>query len=132
MVKKPPQKPTNLRPYSCEVVINQQKFTRLEISPYYEKHNQEFLEALKRKRIKLTSSELSQKLITDNLICELVKKLDGEKIDPEGRYYHWTYYSFRVYQGIKAYKLVWCVADNEPNTLGLMNCFRQEHKDKER
>jgi hypothetical protein len=88
MVKKPPQKPANLRPYSCEVVINQQKFIRLEISPYYEKHNQEFLEALKRKRIKLTSSELSQKLITDNLICELVKKLDGEKVDPEGRYYH--------------------------------------------
>ena len=44
--KKPPQKPTNLRPYDYKITINWQKFTKLEISPYYEKHNKEFLEAL--------------------------------------------------------------------------------------
>jgi len=130
MVKKPPQKPTNLRTYPCNLIINQQRFTRLEISPYYEKHNQEYLEALAKKRIKLSPNELAKKLITDDLICELVSKLNGEKVDSEGKYYHWTYYSFRVYSRIKAYKLVWCVADDEPNVLGLIGCYRQGQKDK--
>jgi len=42
LAKKPPQKPTNLRPYSCKLVINNQHLTILEISPYYEKHNREY------------------------------------------------------------------------------------------
>jgi hypothetical protein len=86
MVK--PQKPTNLRPYSCHVVINDQRLTKLEISPYYEKHNQELLEVLKRKRIKLSAKELVKKLITDELIQELVKQLQNRRHFPEGRYYH--------------------------------------------
>lgn len=40
--KKPPQKPTNLRPYKCNVVIDNRHLTILEISPYYEKHNREY------------------------------------------------------------------------------------------
>ena len=47
---KPPQKPTNLRPYECDLVINGQHLTKLEISPYYKKHNKEYLEALEKKR----------------------------------------------------------------------------------
>ena len=81
------QKPTNLRPYSCDVVINNQGFTKLEISPYYEKHNQELLESLKKKGIKLSTKELAEKLITDDLIKKvLIPQLDGEKVDPEGKY----------------------------------------------
>ncbi|CAH1755800.1 15108_t:CDS:10 [Entrophospora sp. SA101] len=34
--------------------------------------------------------------------------------------------------GIKAYKLVWCVTDNEPEVLGLMDCYRQGQKDKKK
>ncbi|KLL02696.1 MAG: hypothetical protein MRERV_76c003 [Mycoplasmataceae bacterium RV_VA103A] len=65
---------------------------------------------MKRKSIKLSTKELAEKLITDSLIKDvLIPALDGEKVDAEGRYYHWTYYSFRVYWGVKAYKLVWCV-----------------------
>jgi hypothetical protein len=78
-VKKSPQKPTNLRPYECDLVINGQHLTKLEISPYYEKHNREYLEALKKKGIKLTPEELSERLITDDLIRELVKQLDGKE-----------------------------------------------------
>jgi len=48
--KKPAQKPTNLRPYGCDLVINNQHLTKLEISPYYEKHNREYLEKLERKK----------------------------------------------------------------------------------
>ena len=87
--KKPPPKPTNLRPYECDLVIDGQHFTKLEISPYYEKHNQEYLEALERKGIKLSPDELAEKLITDDLIRIMIKQLDKEEgIIQEGRYYH--------------------------------------------
>lgn len=114
--KKPPQKPTNLRPYLCDLTINKQGFIKLEISPYYEKHNKEYLEKLKRKGIKLSVKELADKLITDNLIRKiLLPQLDGEEdIRVDGRYYQYTYYFAITYKGVKAYKLVWCVADNEP------------------
>ncbi|RHZ36379.1 hypothetical protein [endosymbiont GvMRE of Glomus versiforme] len=128
--KKLPQKPTNLRPYSYSAIINKRWFTKLEVSPYYEKHNQEYLEALRKRGIKLTP-KLTEKLITDDLIRKLAQKLDGEKVDSEGRYYYWTYYSFRVYWGVKAYRLVWCVADNEPHILGIMDCYRQSRFDKD-
>jgi len=107
--KKPLQKPTNLRPYSCNVVINNQHLTILEISPYYEKHNKEYLEALERKGIKLPERELSEKLITDDLIREvLVPQLDGEKdVKADGRYYQYTYYFAISYkENRKAYKIV--------------------------
>jgi len=90
--KKPPQKPTNLRPYKCNLFINNQRLTILEISPYYEKHNREYWESLEKKKargIKITVEELKKKIISDELIQELVKQLDGEEeIIPEGRYYH--------------------------------------------
>ena len=72
VVKKFPHKPTNLRKYKCDLVIDSQQFTKLEISPYYEKNNQELLEALKRKRIKLTPRQLAEKLITDDLIRKVL------------------------------------------------------------
>ena len=79
VAKNPPQKPANLRPYECDLVIEGQHFTKLEISPYYEKHNREYLEALKKKGIELAPKELAEKLITDDLIRELVKQLDRKE-----------------------------------------------------
>ena len=35
------------------------------IDPYYEKHNEEFLEGKKEKGIKLTSQELKERIITN-------------------------------------------------------------------
>ena len=85
---KPPQKPTNLRPYECDLVVNGQHLTKLEISPYYEKHNKEYLEAVKKKGIVLSKEELTTKLITDDLMKEFIKQLDQEEeIISEGRYY---------------------------------------------
>ncbi|CAG8508113.1 22671_t:CDS:2, partial [Racocetra persica] len=127
----PWEKPANLRPYDYRIRINWQRFTKLEISPYYEKHNKEYLEALEKKGIVLSKAELAEKLITDVLIMNvLLPQLDGERgIISEGRYYNWTYYSRRTFKEtetkIKAYKLVWCVADDEPHILGLMDCYRQ-------
>jgi hypothetical protein len=36
------------------------------IDPYYEKHNEEFLEAKKKKGIKLTPAELRERIITND------------------------------------------------------------------
>ena len=90
--KKPPPKPTNLRPYECDIIINNQHLTILEISPYYEKHNWEYWERLekqKAKGVKITNEQLKKKIISDELIQELVKQLDGEEeVRQEGRHYH--------------------------------------------
>jgi hypothetical protein len=87
--KKPPQKPTNLRSYKCDLVVNGQHLNKLEISPYYEKHNKEYLKALEKKGIVLSKEELTTKLITDDLIREFINQLDKEEeIISEGRYYH--------------------------------------------
>src|ERR1044072_275833 len=99
--RKLPRKPTNLREYKCDLFIDGQHFTKLEISPYYEKHNQEYLTALKKKKIKLTPKQLAEKLITDDLIRKVfVPQLDGEiEIRVDGRYYQYTYYFAIPYQG---------------------------------
>jgi hypothetical protein len=97
MVKKLPQKPTNLRKYNCNVVIDDQHFTKLEISPDYEQKNKEFKSGLIKHGIKLTKSELVKILITDDLIRDLVKQLDGkskEEVKYEGDYYQYTYYTY--------------------------------------
>ena len=127
LARKPPQKPTNLRPYSCKLVVNNQPLTILEISPYYEKHNREYWESLAKKKaqgVAITDEQLKRKIISDELIRELIKQLDREWVDEEGRYYHWTYYSFITFIGDKAYKLVWCFDDYETNIIGVLNCYR--------
>ena len=79
-----PQKPTNLRPYDYRIRINWQRFTKLEISPYYEKHNTEYLNALRKKKTKLTAKQLASKSITDDLIRKiLVPQLNGEEVDED-------------------------------------------------
>ncbi|CAH1755731.1 9159_t:CDS:2 [Entrophospora sp. SA101] len=113
-------KPTNLRTYPCDLTINKQRFIKLEISPYYEKHNREYLEALAKKGIVLSKEELVTKLITDDLLRKiLLPQLDGEEeIRADGFYYHYTYYFAILHKrNKKAYKLIWCVADNEPHVL---------------
>src|SRR4051812_18068811 len=99
--RKLPHKPTNLREYKCDLMVEGQHFIKLEISPYYEKHNQELLEALKKKKIKLTAKQLAEKLITDDLIRKvLVPQLDGEvEIRIDGSYYQYTYYFAIPYKG---------------------------------
>jgi len=76
--KKSPQKPTNLSKYECDIVIDKQRFTKLEISPNYREKNKEFQLGLKRKGTKMTKTELSKVLISDDLIYELVQQLDGK------------------------------------------------------
>ena len=51
--------------------------SKILVDLHYEKHNQEVLESLTRRGIHLSPSELAEKLITDELICELVKMFHG-------------------------------------------------------
>ena len=44
--------------------------------------------AEKAKGIVITDEQLKRKIISDELIRELIKQLDGERVDEEGRYYH--------------------------------------------
>jgi len=114
------------------IIINGILIREIYFNPYYEKHNKEYLEALKKRGIKLSEQEFAEKLITDDLIREvLVPQLDGENdIRADGRNYQHTYYFAILYRGVRAYKLVWCVADDEPHVLGLMDCFRIRKYDK--
>ncbi|CAG8851746.1 2216_t:CDS:2, partial [Racocetra persica] len=46
-------------------------------------------------------------------------QLNGENdIKVDGRYYQYAYYFAILYKGVKSYKLIWCIADNEPHILG--------------
>ena len=96
-MKKPPQKPTNLTEYDCHITLGQQIFTKLEISPDYQEKNKDFGVGLKEKGIRLTKQELAKVLITDKLIHKLVQQLAGsgdeKRINYEGSYYQYSYYS---------------------------------------
>ena len=126
--KKPPQKPTNLNEYNCDVVIGEQRFTKLEISPDYQEKNKEFKEGLVNKGIKLTKTISTQVLIDDNLIRELVHQLDvksKQEVKYENSYYQYTYYTYEpLYnQWGYAFRLVWCVDKYNPHILGVMDCY---------
>ena len=126
--KKPPLKPTNLAEYDCNIIIGEQTFTKLEISPDYEKKNKEFKQGLVEKGIKLTKTELVKVLISDSLIQELVRQLDGrseQEVKFEGNYYHYTYYTYEPVfnKWGYAFRLVWCCDKNNPHILGIVDCY---------
>lgn len=70
--------------YSCQVVINGQRFVELEISQYYK-------------------TKPGRSTVNDEIIRELVKQLNGEdELIRDNKYY-----SFEpLYIGYRAYKLV--------------------------
>ncbi len=133
-IKKLPRKPTNLREYTCDIKIWKQHFTKLEISPDYEEKNKEFKQGLAKQRIKLTKAELAKVLITDDLIRELVKQVvkKEKRIKFEGRYYQYSYYTYEPVfnQWGYAYRLVWCCDDDNPEILGVIDCYwRQKYNE---
>ena len=48
------------------VVVKDILIKEVYTDPYYEKHNEEFLEAKKKKGIKLTPAELKERIITND------------------------------------------------------------------
>ena len=94
IIKKLPQKPTNLREYDCDIKIWKQRFIKLEISPDYEEKNKEFKQGLAKQKTKLTKTELAKVLITDDLIRELVKQVEKKEIRP-ARTLKWSGWSYK-------------------------------------
>jgi len=66
-------------------------------------------------------------LITDDLIRELVKQVvkKEKRIKFEGRYYQYSYYTYEPVfnQWGYAYRLVWCCDDDNPEILGVIDCY---------
>ena len=100
--------------------------TFFQSNKFFQYHQFNLTNTNPRKGIELAPKELAEKLITDDLIRKiLIPQLNGEDdIRADGRNYQYTYYFAILYKGVKAYKLVWCVDDNEPHVLGIMDCFR--------
>ena len=105
-----PQKPANLRPYKINLIVNKQRFIKVEINPL------------------IATVKHPNEGITDELIIYLLTQLNDETVEPDEKKYHqWTYYAHSPLYNEKgrAYWLVWCVAhDEEPQVIGLMDCYR--------
>jgi len=63
--------------------------------------------------------------IDDELILELVSRLDGKEFQSEEREGEWEFYMpDRIAHRGKQYRLVWCLRDASPFP-GVINCFRR-------
>ena len=63
--------------------------------------------------------------ISDALILELVKELDGKEFLPDERDGEWQFFMLdRIEHQGKQYRLVWCMQD-EYRLIGVINCFRR-------
>lgn len=71
------------------IVINGILIKEAYIDHYYEKHNEEFLQAKKKKGIKLTPAELKERIITNDWIIEFVQQLDKQELPLGKRYDKW-------------------------------------------
>lgn len=68
--------------------------------------------------------------ITDELILELAKQLDGKKFWGKRGKDNWEYFEFEpLFHKHKAYRLVWCWDENY-SFLGIQNCFRRKKYEK--
>src|SRR5436190_4997753 len=94
--------------YDCDTILNKYHFTELVISQYYK-------------------TKLGRKKITDGLIRELVKQLNGKELT-RGKS---GYFSFEpLYIGYRAYNLV-LDFDDQPfsNPLLVIDCYRERSLD---
>ena len=92
------------RRYKMRLLINDRSIEEVVIDPHY---------------------EIKHPDIDDDLILEIVKRLNGKEFQPEARQGEWEFYMLdRIgYRG-KQYRLVWCLRDASP-LLGVINCFRR-------
>ena len=92
------------RSYVLSVTVNGRQVTEVVIDPHYETKHAE---------------------ISDALILELVKGLDGKEFQPDERDGEWEFFMLdRMEHRGKQYRLIWCMRDGRP-FLGVINCFRR-------
>ena len=84
--------------------------TEIYIDPYWKKHEDEG--------------------ISEELIIELVKLLDGKRSELGKRYDNWVYFAEEpIFYDDKAYCLVWCLEDKK-NYLEVIDCYRESNYEK--
>lgn len=96
---------SNRREYSLAITFNKRCFSRVVIDPHYEEKHPD---------------------ITDQLILELVKQLDGRDIEPEGEADGFKYFAHEMDWQHKSYRIVLTYC--EEDFLGVINVFRVKEK----
>jgi hypothetical protein len=93
------------REYQVFITLNKRRFDRVVIDPHYEKNHPD---------------------ITDQLILELLKLLDGTESEPADEADGFIYLAREVYWQGKSYRIVLtCCAES---FLGVINTFRVKEK----
>jgi len=92
------------RAYVLNLTVNGRQVNEVVIDPHYETKHPD---------------------ISDALILELVKELDGKEFLPDERDGEWEFFMLdRIEHQGKQYRLVWCMQD-EYRLIGVINCFRR-------
>ena len=92
------------RAYALNLTVNGQRISEVVIDPHYETRHPD---------------------ISDALILELVKELDGKEFQPDERDGDWEFFMLdRMEHRGERYRLIWCMRDGQP-FLGVINCFRR-------
>lgn len=92
------------RSYAVRLVVNGRPIHEVVIDPHY---------------------EIKHPDITDALILEFVRDLDGKEFHPNEREGEWEFFMLdRIEHQGKRYRLVWCMRD-DASLLGVINCFRR-------
>jgi len=95
----------NRREYDIRITVNGIKINKVIIDPHYEQKHAES--------------------VSDEIIVELVKKLDGLQTEPEDVEKPFQYFvSYPVMYEGKAYKLIWLLEDHEIY-IGVVNAYRR-------
>ena len=130
MKNKPPTPDNVVEDKKCDVWINKQRRTRLAISHDYEDQNEKYRKGLTRRRIILTDKELVERLITDELIEDvLIPQLNGKELRHHSVNRHWDTWKYYAFSPVydkrnKPYRLVWFLDDDDPEFLGVIDCYR--------
>ena len=92
------------RSYSVTLTVNGRPITEVVIDPHYEEKHPD---------------------ISDELILELVKKLDGNEYVPQEREDDWEFFMLdQLEHEGKRYRLVWCMKD-QALFIGVIKAFRR-------
>ena len=92
------------RAYRLSLTVNGRQVNEVVIDPHYETKHAD---------------------ISDALILELVKGLDGKEFQPDERDGEWEFFMLdRMEHRGRQYRLIWCMRNGSP-LLGVVNCFRR-------
>jgi len=92
------------RAYRLSLTVNGRQVNEVVIDPHYETKHAD---------------------ISDALILELVKGLDGKEFQPDERDGEWEFFMLdRMEHRGRQYRLIWCMRNGSP-LLGVIKCFRR-------